>query len=171
MGDNFGEGPAFQLGKRAGLNDANSVADLSLIFLIMHVIFFRTFDDFVELWMGNTGNVFHDEGLFHFIGNDHANACFTEVDLCVLGSLAHDWNWLVRWQGLCAQFGRDGCENLSGFATHLTDASGVFQGARGLLETEVESFLLEFTETGLKLVSGKLAGLFGFGFGHGSDGY
>lgn len=171
MGDNFREGPALQLGKRACLDDANAVADLSLTFLIMHVIFLRTLDDFIELRMGNTGNVLDDDSLFHFVGNDHANACFTEVDLCVLGSLAHDKNWLMRWQGLGAQLGCDSRKNLSGFAAHLTDASGIFQRAGGLLEAKVESFLFEFAKTCLELVRGKLKDLFGFGFGHGADGY
>jgi hypothetical protein len=121
--------------------------------------------------MGNTGNVLDDDSLFHFVGNDHANACFTEVDLCVLGSLAHDKNWLMRWQGLGAQLGRNSRENLSGFAAHLTDAGGIFQRAGGLLEAEVESFLFEFAKTCLELVRGKLKDLFGFGFGHGADGY
>jgi hypothetical protein len=167
VGDHFGKGPAFQLGKRAGLDDANAVSDLSLIFLVMHVIFFGTFDDFVELWMGNTGYVLNNEGLVHFIGDDHANAGFTEVDLCVLGSLAHDKNRLKRWQGLSVLLGVNRGENLSGFAAHLADARWIFKRAGGFLKAKVESLLFEVSETDLKFVGGEF---FGFGFGHGSDG-
>ncbi len=56
-------------------------------------------------------------------------------------------------------------------AAHDADASGVFQLTGGLLEAEVESFLLELAEANLKFVSGKFAGLcFGFLGGHGIDG-
>ena len=69
-----------------------------------------------------------------------------------------------------ARLGRDGREDSCGFAAHLADAGGVLQRAGGLLETEVECFLLEIEEAELEFVSGKLVDGFGFGFGHGSDG-
>ena len=53
------------------------------------LVFFRAFDDLVEFRMGNPCDVFDDESLVHFIGDDHADAGFTEMDLCVRWSLAH----------------------------------------------------------------------------------
>ena len=99
MGNDFGERPALQFRKRTGFDDTDAVADLALVLLVVHVVFFGTLDDFVELGMGNTGNVFDDEGLVHFIGNDHANTGFTKVDLCVRRSLAHGgsrWDLEIR---------------------------------------------------------------------------
>ena len=83
MRDNFGEGPALQFGERTGFDDADAVANLALVVLVVHVVFFRALDDLVEFRVRNAGDVFDDEGLVHFIGNDHANAGFTKVDLCV----------------------------------------------------------------------------------------
>ena len=89
MGENFGKSPALQLGKRPGLDDFHAVADLCLAVFVVHVVFLGALDDLVEFRVGNTGNVLNDEGLFHFVGNDHANAGLAEVDLGVLWSLAH----------------------------------------------------------------------------------
>ena len=169
MGNDFGKRPALQFRERACLDDADAVTDLALVALVMHVVFLGALDDLVEFRVGNTGNVFNDEGLVHFIGNDHANAGFTKVDLCVRRSLAHVSN---RWDlGLGERLGGDRCEHLRSFATHLADAGRIFQSAGGALETEIKSFLLEFPETSFELGGGKFAGSFGFGFGHGSDGY
>ena len=82
----------FSLESGLGLDDADAVADLALVALVVHVVFLGALDDLVEFRMGNAGNVFDDEGLVHFIGNDHANAGFTKVDLCVRRSLAHGSN-------------------------------------------------------------------------------
>jgi hypothetical protein len=94
MRDDLRKGPAFELGKRTRLDDADAVTDLALVGFVMHVVFFGALDDLVELGMRNAGDVLDDEGLVHFVGNDHANAGFTEVDLCVRRSLAHIWNCL-----------------------------------------------------------------------------
>ena len=94
MRNDLGKCPTLEFRKRARLDDSDAVTDMSLVGLVVHVVFLRALDDFVELGMGNTGNVFDDESLVHFIGNDHANAGFTKVDLCVRRCLAHDKN---RW--------------------------------------------------------------------------
>ena len=99
MGDDFGKGPTLQLGKRLGLDDADAVPNLALVAFVVDVIFLGTLNDFVELGVGNTGDVLDDKSFVHFIGNDHANAGFTKMDLgvrgldgCVRWSLAHDKN-------------------------------------------------------------------------------
>ena len=99
MRNNLCECPALQPRKRLGLNDANAVSNLTLVALVMHVVFLGAFDDLVEFRVGNAGDVFDDEGLVHFIGNDHANTGFTKVDLCVRRSLAHGssrWDLEIR---------------------------------------------------------------------------
>ena len=92
VSDDFGERPALEFGKRPGFDDADAVADLGLAVLVMHVVFLRAFDDFVEARMGNAGDVFDDEGFVHLVGDDHANTGFTKVDLSVRGSFAHGRN-------------------------------------------------------------------------------
>ena len=132
MGHDFSKRPAFQFGKRTGFDDANAVADLALVGLVVNVVFLRALDDLVELGMGNAGHVFDDEGLVHFIGNDHANAGFAEMDLtvrgldwCVRRSLAHG---IYRWDlGLGERLGSHCCEDLSGFTTNLADARRILQ--------------------------------------------
>ena len=89
MGEDLGERPALELGKRPGLDDADAVTDLALVAFVMHVVLLRALDDLVELGMGNAGDVLDDEGLVHFVGHDHADAGLTEVDLSVRRSLAH----------------------------------------------------------------------------------
>jgi hypothetical protein len=168
MGNHFCECPALQFGKRLGFDNANTITDLTLIALVMHVVFFRTLDDFVELRVRNTGHVFDDEGLVHFIGNHHADAGFTKMDLGVRRSLAHD-RYGCGLDELSAFEDGDRSQNASGLATDLLDTGWIFQGASGALEAEIERFVLEFLETNLEFVCGKLAGLFGFSFGHGSD--
>ena len=170
MRDDLGKSPPLQLRERLGFDDAHAVANLTLVGLVVHVVFLRALDDFIELRMGNTGNVFDDEGLIHFIGNDHADAGFTKMDLDVRSSLAHGRSG-SSVDKLSAFLDSDRSHDASGLTTHLLDTGRIFQRAGGTLETEVERFLLEFLETDLKFICGKLAGLFGFGFGHGSDGY
>jgi hypothetical protein len=89
MGEDFSQSPAFQLRERPGFDDFDTVADLSLARFVVDVVFFRAFNDFVKLRVRNAGNVLNDDGFFHFIGNHHAYAGLTEVDLSVLRSLAH----------------------------------------------------------------------------------
>lgn len=90
MGDDFGEGPTLEFGERAGFDDAYAVADFGLAGLVVDVVFFRAFDNFIEARVGHAGDMFDDEGLIHFIGDDHANAGFAERDVCVLRSgIAH----------------------------------------------------------------------------------
>ena len=96
MRNHFGKRPALQLRKWPSLDDANAVADLALVRLVMHIVFLRALDDFIKLRVGHAGDVFDDEGLVHFIGDDHANAGFAQMDLgvrrldgCVRRSLAH----------------------------------------------------------------------------------
>ena len=164
MGNDFGKRPALQFRERASLDDADAVTDLALVAFVMHIIFFRALDDLVEFRVRNTGNVLNDESLVHFIGDDHADAGFTKVDLCVRRRLAHGSN---RWDlGLSERLGGDRSEHSRSFATHLADAGRIFQSAGGALETEIKSFLLEFQETSFELGGGKFAGSFGFGFGH-----
>lgn len=83
MGNDFSKCPTLQLGKWASLDDADTVTNLTLVGLVVDVIFLGTFDDFVEFRMGNTCDVLNHEGLVHLVGNDHADAGFTEVDLRV----------------------------------------------------------------------------------------
>lgn len=169
MGDDLGKCPALELGKRTGLDDFHTVADLCLAVFVVHVVFLRAFDDFVELWMGNACDVFDDDGLFHFVGNDNANAGLTKVDLSVLRSFAHNvLGWCVG--GLGVLLGSNSREDASGFTTHLFDARWIFERSGGALKAKVQRLVLQFTETDLEFVSGKLVGLFGFGFGHGSEG-
>ena len=94
--DDFGESPALQFRKWPGLDDADAVADLTLVRLVMHIVFLRALDDFIKLRVGHAGDVFDDEGLVHFIGDDHADTGFAQMDLgvrrldgCVRRSLAH----------------------------------------------------------------------------------
>lgn len=61
------------------------------------------------------------------------------------------------------RLGGDGREHLRGFASHLADAGGIFQGAGGALETEVEGFLLELFQTELEFVCGEFVGRFDLG--------
>jgi hypothetical protein len=65
---------------------------------------------------------------------------------------------------------REDGEDTGDLAAYDTDASGVLELAGGLLETEVEGFLLEFAELESQLVGGALADIFNFGSGHGGDG-
>ncbi len=74
VGKNLGECPALELGNRFGLDDADAVTNGGFRFLVVHVVFLRAFDDLVELRVGNTCDVLDDDGLFHFIGNDNADA-------------------------------------------------------------------------------------------------
>ncbi len=92
MRQDFSEGPTLQFGERLGFDDADAVADLGLAAFVMHVVLLRPLDDLVETRMRNAGDVLDDEGLVHLVGDDHANAGFTKVDLSVLGSIAHGEN-------------------------------------------------------------------------------
>ena len=93
MGDDFLKCPAFELGQRAGLDDADAVADLGLAVFVVDVVFFGSFDDLVELGMGNAGDVLDDDGLVHLIGDDKADAGLAEAGgPGFLGSLAHGGN-------------------------------------------------------------------------------
>lgn len=51
---------------------------------------------------------------------------------------------------LSERLGGDRGKHLRSFATHLTDAGRIFQGASGALETEVESFLFQLLEPNLE---------------------
>lgn len=89
MSEDLGEAPTFQFGERLGFDDANAVTDFGLAGFVVDVVFFRPFDDFVETRMGDASDMLDDEGLVHLVGDDHANAGFTEVDLRVRGGIAH----------------------------------------------------------------------------------
>ena len=99
MGENFSERPTLQLRKRTGFDDADAVTNFGLAAFVMHVVFLRAFDDFIEAWMRNTCDVLDNESLVHFIGDDHADAGFAKVDLSVCRIVAHDENkWGVRME-------------------------------------------------------------------------
>ena len=97
MGKNFSEGPALQLGKRLGLNDADTVTDLGLALFVVDVVFLRPLDNLVELRMGNAGDVLDDDGLLHFVGDDDADASLAKVRLGFLSGIAHGSVGLRRW--------------------------------------------------------------------------
>ena len=78
--ENFFQGPAFGLGDGFGLDDADAVANGGFALLVVHVVFLGALDDFIELRVRNTGDMFDDDGLFHFIGNDNTDAGFAQVD-------------------------------------------------------------------------------------------
>jgi hypothetical protein len=172
MTDDFLQCPALEFGKRAGFNDADAVTDLGLAGFIVDVVFLGALDNLVELGMGNTRDVFDDDGFVHLVRYDHTDACFAQVQPGFLGSLAHSGNGLGVGGG-----GRSGKlaiteegEDFGSFAPHGADTGWIFQLAGGPLEAEVEGLLLEFTETGSELVSGAFAEVFDFGSGHGSNG-
>ena len=60
-------------------------------------------------------------------------------------------------------------EELGGLPANLTDAGWVLKLAGGLLETEVERFVLQIAEADGEFLSGELLDVFCFGFGHGTD--
>ncbi|MEN9975024.1 MAG: hypothetical protein RLZZ282_1030, partial [Verrucomicrobiota bacterium] len=74
MRNNFGKRPTLQFREWTGFDDADAVADFRLAGFVMNVVFFGTFDDFIEAWVRDASDVLDDEGLIHFIGDDHANA-------------------------------------------------------------------------------------------------
>jgi len=65
---------------------------------------------------------------------------------------------------------REDGKDAGDLATDEADASGVLELAGGLLETEVEGFLLEFAELESEFVGRALANIFNFGFGHDGNG-
>lgn len=73
VGEDFLERPALELGNRLGFDNADAVADGGFRFLIMHVVFLGALDDFVELRVGNAGDVLDDDGFLHFIGDNDAH--------------------------------------------------------------------------------------------------
>ena len=86
MSENFCKCPTLKFGYWLGFDDADAVADGSLALFVVHVVFLGALDDLVEFWVRNAGNVFDDDGFFHFIGNDDTNASFALVN-CRCGFL------------------------------------------------------------------------------------
>ena len=90
VGENLDEAPPLEFAQRTGFHDADTLSFLGFALFIMRIEFGRALDDLFKLRVGHTADDFDHEGLVHFVGNDHADAGFTEVDLCVRRSLAHD---------------------------------------------------------------------------------
>lgn len=72
--------------------------------------------------------------------------------------------------GSDAFLGGEGGHDLSGLATHLADAGGIFKLAGGLLEPEVERLMFQVAKAAGEFISREFVNVFGFRFGHGSDG-
>ena len=137
----------------------------------MDIVLLGTLDDLVELGMGNTCDVFDDDGLLHLVRYNHTDAGLAKVKPGFLGRVAHVGNGLGvgrRGSGGFAT-GEDGKDS-GDFAADDADACGVLELAGGLLETEVECFLLEVAEPDGDLGGGAFADVFDFGSGHGGDG-
>ena len=57
MREDLLEGPALELGQRAGFDDADLVADLGFTLLVMHIVLLGSLDDLVELRVRDAGDV------------------------------------------------------------------------------------------------------------------
>ena len=90
MRENLSKVPTLQLGCWLGFDNTNAVADLGFTLFVMHVVFLRTFHDLVETCVRNACDVFDNDSLVHFIGDDHANAGFTKMNFGFLRGIAHD---------------------------------------------------------------------------------
>jgi hypothetical protein len=167
VGKHFGESPALKLGKRLSFNDADAVADLCLAAFVMHVVFLGPFYDLVELRVRDASDVFDDEGLLHFVGDDNADTGLAKVWLGFLSVLAHGTINLRGLVGSGAFLGVLGGKDPCGFAADLRDAGRILQLAGGTLEAEVEGLLLEIAQILGELVSGELVEFFAFVLGHG----
>ncbi len=80
VSENFRECPTFEFGDRLGFDDADAVADGGLALFVVHVVFLGALDDLVEFRVRNAGNVFDDDGFFHFVGNNDTYAGFAFVN-------------------------------------------------------------------------------------------
>src|SRR5258707_4139802 len=79
MLENFNQTPALQLGKRAGLGDANGVAHLRLAFFVVSVETLHLLDDLAKLGVWHAGGGLDDGGLRHLGRNDLADALLAEA--------------------------------------------------------------------------------------------
>ncbi len=79
VGQYFNQAPAFGFAKRAGLHDADLVADLRLFLLIMSVEFGRATNNLLEAWVRNATLHFDHDGLVHFVRSHNPNACLAQA--------------------------------------------------------------------------------------------
>src|SRR5690606_8461479 len=127
--DDFDHAPVLGLGQRPALGDANDIAFVAGVVLVMRVELGRTPDVLAVQGVLDLALDEHGDGLVHLVADD---AAFDRTQL--LGILAHGSPLL-----LLGQYGR----RPHTFAAYLLDAVRAAQLARGVLHAQRELILVQ----------------------------
>jgi len=89
--DDFNQTPALQLAKRAGFQNADGIADLRLVLLIVHVEALAVLYDLAEAGMRDAGDGLDDARLVHLGGDDTADTFLAQATL--VGGHLLNWSF------------------------------------------------------------------------------
>jgi hypothetical protein len=151
MFNDFNNSPPLQLAERARLHDADGIAHLSGVLLVVSVEFLHLLDDFAKLRVRNTRYRLDDGRFVAFVGNNLTNARFAEV----AGGLGRSRGGVTHGK-LLVDFRSDTAFRKNGFdpgdfATDLAKLTRLLQLTGLLLQAEVEGLAVQLAAAGLKL--------------------
>lgn len=144
MLEDFKEAPALGFAERACFHDADTIADLGFVFLVMGMEFRGVFSDFAEFGVGDAGDSADNDGFIHFVRDNFTHANLAEAAGFGGGGVIFFHLLGGCFCGLAAENGFDACD----VATCSANEVGTLELTALLLDAQVEEFLAEFALAG-----------------------
>jgi len=154
----FDETPALEAAERSGLHDADAIANLGFVFLVVGMEFGNVFGDFPELWMRHTSDRADDNRLVALIGNNFSYACLAQC-ACAFRRGGRGFNSGGRFAHLLGRWCPGLLEAENGFdtgdvATQGTEHVRLLELSTLLLNPEVKDFFPELALAGDQFFGG-----------------